>query len=545
MHLSEQKLVDELVAQKLIDSGARDAIMRSNDSKGNVTRLESSVDSGLVSREAVLAFLKSRIGLLLSEDLAADEAAIAAVPFRFADHYGLLPLNLKDGRLRCALSNPFDSALLKEVEAVIGYDIDPAWAFHSDIREAQRSYYGVGARLGEPMSGPTVSVLAGRNGDSSDYAVKFVEEMLIDAQRKRATDIHIEPYEGNLRLRYRVDGVLYDQSVGESFAANRELIIARLKVLAHLDLADKRRPQDGRVRATIANTNFDVRVSVLPTQFGETVGLRLLNRNQVDLDLEELGFTQDDLSALESSLSVRNGMVLVTGPTGSGKTTSLYNFLRRLNSSERKIVTIEDPIEYQLRGITQLQVNPQIGFTFANGLRAMLRHDPDIMMVGEVRDPETAKIAIQVALTGHLVFSTVHTNDAASAITRLQDMGVERYLLAATLECVVAQRLVRCICPKCRRVDDAGSRVLEFETFVGDGCKFCNNTGYYGRTGVFEILRVDRKIKDAITSGCSQAELSKMAAESGMRELYQSGLAKVRSGITSYEEVLRVLQTSR
>jgi type II secretory ATPase GspE/PulE/Tfp pilus assembly ATPase PilB-like protein len=544
--VTEQQLIRELVAVCFIDDDMladweRDTggIPRSR----HVTRLEELVRQGRLDKEQLIPLVREKFPLLTADQLMPDRKVIGIVPYKYASYYQLLPLRIEKDSLVCAVANPFDMHMLHEIETVLGRRIEPVWAFQEDIAEAMKSHYGLGAAVGQPaMPNTGQGVSAGISQARSDASVTLVEELLLDAARKRATDIHIEPMESRERIRYRIDGLLYDQNLSQAFVTGHETVVARLKVLANLNLADKRKPQDGRIKTVIGDQEFDLRISILPTEFGETVDIRLLSKEQIDLGLGQLGFSESDLSAINGALSKQHGIILVTGPTGSGKTTTLYSCLKQLNTPERKIITIEDPIEYQLDNITQLQVHPQIDFTFANGLRSMLRHDPDIMMVGEIRDPETAKIAIQVALTGHLVLSTLHTNDSVSALTRLQDMGVERYLMTSTLETVVAPRLVRRICDACKREADISHLDIDFPTFIGEGCSRCGYTGFRGRVGVFEIFQIDLQFSEMIVSRQPPPRIREKALDKGMTTLFDSGMDKVRKGITSYSEVLRVLQ---
>jgi type II secretory ATPase GspE/PulE/Tfp pilus assembly ATPase PilB-like protein len=545
MITSEKQLISQLIDSRILNKEMNDLKYQSSGSSRNtVSYFEELISEGSLDRDLAIPFLKERIQLLSANELNPDPDTLRNIPYKYASFYSLLPLKIENDILHCALSNPFDASLKDEIETVLGIAIEPVWAFSADIKEALQRFYGLGAELKEHNSQSNRQNLSEISGKSLDNSlVKLVEEILLDAVSKRATDIHIEPHESRLRVRYRIDGILYEQNLTKSFLKNQETIVARLKVLANLNLADKRKPQDGRIKTNIKGHQLDMRVSILPTVYGETVDIRILDDKQINLELSGLGFDDLDLSIVKSLLTRQNGIILVTGPTGSGKTTTLYSFLRRLNTTDCKIITIEDPIEYQLDGITQLQVHTQIDFTFANGLRSMLRHDPDIMMVGEIRDPETAKIAIQVALTGHLVLSTVHTNDSVSTLTRLQDMGVERYLLTSTLQCIIAQRLVRRICPHCKTESKADYNDIDFQTYEGKGCAFCNNTGYFGRVGVFEILKLDSQLKDLIINGVSTANIKEKAISRGLRTLYQSGIEKVKAGITTYAEILRILHS--
>jgi len=478
---------------------------------------------------------------LSSISLSASRDAVECIPFRLAEHYSIVPLTIDGDSLHCATSNPFDIARLREIQTLCGMSIVFSWALHKDIVSAQMLAYGIGAKYSTRVESDSTSSTLTPRSNGTGSAIDVVDDLLADAHLKRATDIHLEPTSDGARVRYRIDGILYTQSISEYLHASFEAAVSRLKVLANLDLAERRRPQDGRIRATIGGSAIDVRISILPTQFGETVDIRLLGEEQLNLDLARLGLVDEDLVVIKQAMSIQNGIILVTGPTGSGKTTTLYSCLKYINSDERKIITIEDPIEYNLEGVTQLQVHSKVSFTFANGLRSMLRHDPDIMMVGEVRDPETARIGVQVALTGHLVLSTLHTNDAISSIARLRDMGVEKYLLGSTLRLIMAQRLVRKICPRCKTTDDVSSLQLGTETYIGRGCEQCNDTGYRGRTGIFEILSLNDRLFQMISEGSDTQRLKVEATNAGMISLRQKCLDRVSDGTTSYGEMLRVV----
>jgi type II secretory ATPase GspE/PulE/Tfp pilus assembly ATPase PilB-like protein len=383
--------------------------------------------------------------------------------------------------------------------------------------------------------------------------IKFVNQILQEAIADRATDIHLEPFHDELRTRFRIDGILYDIHIPETIKYFHPAIVSRIKIMAGLNIAERRLPQDGRIKIKLGEQELDLRVSVIPTVFGESVQIRVLSQSAF-LELEKLGLSPEDLKVIEGVITKPHGVIFVTGPTGSGKSTTLYASLARINSNAVKIITIEDPVEYQLRGVNQIQVNPQIGFTFATALRHMLRHDPDVMMVGEVRDYETAEIAIRSALTGHLVFSTLHTNDASGAVTRLLDMGVEPFLASSSLECLIAQRLVRLICPKCKVPVKAKKEILEemrkdiefnisgAEIYEGKGCQDCRFTGYRGRTGIYEIITVTEKIRDLILARASSQQIKRQAITEGMRTLRQDGLRKVLKGLTTFAEVVRVTQ---
>jgi len=381
--------------------------------------------------------------------------------------------------------------------------------------------------------------------------IRLVNLILFQGVKERASDIHIEPFQKELKIRYRIDGILYNRlNPPKRYQA---AIVSRLKVMAKLDIAEKRLPQDGRLPIKIADRDIDIRVSVIPTTFGERIVLRLLNKSSAHFGLQEIGLSPGHLKVLEELIQRPNGILLVTGPTGSGKTTTLYAALSRINSSDKNIVTIEDPVEYQLFGIAQIQVNPKIGLTFAHGLRSILRHDPDVVLVGEVRDPETAEIAIQAAMTGHLVFSTLHTNDAASAMTRLLDMGIEPFRIASVVRAIAAQRLVRVLCPDCKEAFSPPPEILRDTGILparlggrviyrAKGCPACAGTGYRGRTGIYEIMLVSEPIRHLIMRKADSATIARQALEEGMKTLREDGAEKVLAGITALEELVRVTQ---
>ncbi|HEX9022357.1 MAG TPA: type II secretion system ATPase GspE, partial [Geobacteraceae bacterium] len=382
--------------------------------------------------------------------------------------------------------------------------------------------------------------------DLTDEApvIRLLNSIIFQAVKERASDIHIEPFERELEVRFRIDGILYKML--EPPKVVQEALISRVKIMAGLNIAEKRLPQDGRIRVVVAGRDVDIRVSIIPTFFGERVVLRLLDKQRGVISLSHIGFTETDVKTMERLLSRTSGIILVTGPTGSGKSTTLYAAISRINSPEKNIITVEDPIEYQLKGVGQIQVNPKIDLTFANGLRSILRQDPDIIMVGEIRDAETADIAMQASLTGHLVLSTLHTNDAATAVTRLTDMGVEPFMVASTLTAVLAQRLVRVICPNCREEykpeREFAGIVLPEVLYRGRGCESCFNLGSVGRTGIYELLLIDGELCSMITRQVPAGVIKEYALSRGMRTLREDGLAKAAAGITTIEEVLRVTQ---
>jgi general secretion pathway protein E/type IV pilus assembly protein PilB len=482
-----------------------------------------------------------------------DRTAVSAMPLKIAMHYKVMPLRLKNSTLTVAVYNPQDLRLTDELRTALKerYTIEPVLATEEEINTAIKRYYGVGAE--------TISELVqkGRNGIKLEAAedtaledieqlasdasvVKLVNQLILEAHQRRATDIHIEPYRGKVRLRYRIDGVLRAVDVPGTIRQLFPAIISRVKVLSTLNIVERRLPQDGRASVKVGDEKLDLRVSILPTPSGESVVIRILPGRML-LQLKDLGFRKEDHDLLGRMIAQPHGLMFVTGPTGSGKTTTLYAMLNTINREERKIITIEDPVEYELEGVTQVQIVPQIGLTFANGLRSMLRHDPDVMMVGEVRDFETAELAIRIALTGHLVFSTLHTNDAASAVTRLLDMGVDPYLIVSSVECFMAQRLVRLLCPHCKQEVRPPQRGLT-RTFKAMGCDRCQQTGFFGRTAIYEILPLTDRVKDLIMARASSDAIWRKAIELGMRTMQEAGWEKVQAGDTTVDEVLRVTQ---
>jgi len=527
------------------------------------------VSRGLITERRLLQILAEQQGIPFLElrDMSIDEKVIKAVPAKFIWHYKIIPVNIADNVLTIAMSNPFDAWPIDDLEAHLGLRVEKALALSADITEAARKYYGVGAdtieRLLSSEAGygiekgeQRVDKIEDLERMSEDASViRLVNQILQQAINDRSTDIHIEIFREELSLRYRVDGVLYDASAPEAIKHLYPAIVSRIKVMSGLDIVERRLPQDGRAKVRIGAKEYELRVSVMPSLYGENIVVRILP-TAILFDIANLGMSKQDLVVLEQLIERPHGIIFVTGPTGSGKTTTLYSCLSRLNTRQRKIVTIEDPVEYELKGITQTQINPKINLTFALVLRSMLRHDPDIMMVGEVRDYETADIAIQTALTGHLVFSTLHTNDAVSGITRLIDIGVEPYLIVSSVEVFIAQRLVRLICKNCKesyqlpeeifqkfnqpgKIYDGVSKQAGFR---GKGCKACNNTGYMGRTGIYEILLVNEEIKKMILQKASSDAIKQKAVGLGMRTLKQDGWEKVLAGRTTLEEVLRVVQ---
>lgn len=462
---------------------------------------------------------------------------IEEVPARVALRYGVVPVSQKGAKLRLAASEHLTREQKEELRILLGRDLEFVCFAQQEIEKILAKFYGVGADLIETLAGEDPEQKRVLDFETIDEPRKdeatiarLVNELFLNALKCRASDIHIEPYEQSLRVRYRVDGMLQFARVSERIQSLASSLISRIKIMAKLDISEKRMPQDGRIKIKRQNEELDLRVSVLPSSFGESIVIRILKPLTL-LTLEDLGFDSEDLLQLRGQLSKPHGMILLTGPTGSGKTTTLYACLKELNRPQTKIITIEDPIEYKLQGIIQMQVHPKIGFTFARALRSMLRHDPDGLMVGEIRDFETAEIAIRSALTGHLVFSTLHTNDAASAVVRLIEMGIEPYLVASSLECVIGQRLVRKICSACH----APSVQNQNE------CETCQGTGYFGRTVLYEILTLNEKMRELIAEKKSLSLLRQEAIMAGMKPFDIKAKDKVRQGVTAPEEIRRVL----
>ena len=564
-HLLDQSLVDILSEGSAVAPEALSAGLK--ESKGTGTTLgKALIHLGALTEDELLRVLSEHLNLpyLKLSSNGIDAAVISHVPAKLTTHYSIMPVEEQDGQLTIAVSDPLDFRMFDELKLVLGRDFSLALATEEDIAAAIKRHYGIGAETVERMlaeSDREIEILGeehARDEDIEDEAVdasvvRFVNQIMADALKARATDIHLEPFEDQFRIRYRIDGLLHETTIPPTIRHFQSAIVSRVKIMASLNIAEKRLPQDGRIKIRMGDEVFDLRVSILPTSFGEGINIRILTRTSAFLGLEALGVAPRGLRTIEALLKMPHGMILVTGPTGSGKTTTLYACLSIINSIDRKILTIEDPIEYQLKGICQMQVAPKIEFTFSNALRSMLRHDPDIIMVGEIRDLETAEISIRAALTGHLVFSTLHTNDAAGAVARLLDMGIEPYLAASAIEALIAQRLVRVVCRRCRQEfspDDEARReigVSREETknttfYRGTGCEECRHTGYRGRTGIYEILLMNDSVRELLMQRVPASIIKETALKAGMRSLRQDGWEKVKEGRTTVEEVLRVTQ---
>jgi type II secretion system protein E len=491
--------------------------------------------------------------------LAIPTEARNKISTKVAFQYSALPTALENNALQVVVSDPFDAAMMNAVRFNARMPVQFALAPKAEIEKALKKYYGVGAETLDEMGENDTMELEIANDkeitedDQEASVIKFVNQIIWEAFKDRATDIHFEPAEDELRIRYRIDGILHQTPMPPQLKRYQSALISRIKVMSGMNIAEKRLPQDGRINVRIKGEEIDIRVSTVPTVYGESVSLRLLTRGKIFLSLDKLGFAPAEENAIRDVIIKPHGIFLVTGPTGSGKSTSLYAFLSSINSVTKRIITIEEPVEYELKGINQIAVRSDIGLTFAMGLRHILRQDPNVVMVGEIRDSETAEIAIRASLTGHLVFSTLHTNDAPSAFTRLIDMGIEPFLVASSVEAVMAQRLVRTICKHCkteqkvdadylRRIGFPAADIGTAKVWHGTGCEECRQQGYQGRKGIYELLIVSEAIRPLIMNRSSATAIAQRAMEAGMRTLRNDGWIKVKGGETTIEEVLRVTQ---
>ena len=492
------------------------------------------------------------------EQVEVEKEVLSLFPARLLLKEELLPLQRSNGSVDIATSRLFATQGLDTLKSLTGLKLNPVLAPSEAIQREIKKRLGVGADTIDTLKDDAsfqvvhdeLSVDTDLENAAEDASIiRFVNQVLSDAIDLRATDIHLEPFENELQIRYRIDGVLQDVPVPSEIKRFQPAIVSRVKILSQLNIAEKRLPQDGRIKLKVRQGEVDVRVSIIPMLHGEAVVMRLLRQDGSIPGLNQIGMAERELALFEQILEMPHGIFLVTGPTGSGKTTTLYTALNTINDTVRKIITVEDPVEYQIRGINQIQVSEKSGLTFARGLRAILRHDPDVVLIGEIRDEETARIAIQASLTGHLVFSTLHTNDAPSAMTRLIDMGIEPYLVASSLEGVLAQRLIRTLCTHCRVVDtservqtlrESLKMAPETVLYQATGCRECRQTGYHGRRAVFEMMAISHPIRQKILQHCSSGELKQIAQKEGMRTLSQDGWRLVEAGVTTPDEILRV-----
>jgi type IV pilus assembly protein PilB len=518
------------------------------------------IDLGMIKEADLVAALARQIGLSFVDlsDYSIDPTAATTIPDPVARRYRALPISWEDGRLIVAMADPANLFALDDIRTITGADVQPVVATAADIDAAIRRF----SRMDESAAQMASEAAAASDDEVLELEraaaaveegpiVKMVNLLITQALGERASDIHIEPMERDVRIRYRVDGVLHE--VMRSPKNIQAGLISRLKVMADMNIAERRVPQDGRVGMTVAGKSVDLRVAVLPTVYGEKIVIRILDKSSVLLRLEDLGFLEDSFKKFQRAFTRPYGAILVTGPTGSGKSTTLYATLNIVNSPDKNIITVEDPVEYRLSGVNQMQVNPRAGLTFASALRSILRADPDIVLIGEIRDRETAMISVEAALTGHLVLSSLHTNDAPSSLPRLIEMGVESYLVASSIDCVVAQRLARKLCHKCKEayvpepveLQEAGfpeamwSRVTQLYRPVG--CSSCAKTGFHGRFGLYEVMPMTEEIERLTVERASSEDIKRSAVADGMVSLRQDGLEKARQGVTSIQEVLRVV----
>jgi general secretion pathway protein E len=502
------------------------------------------------------------IPLIKPEDLPKVPFVINSISSRFIRENKVIPLELKSNTLKVVMATPEDTSTIDALKVATSSDVVVYTCDSKTIEEYISKFYGQESqninRIIEDIGEKGFEFIKEEEEDighlkdlaSEAPIIKLVNLFITRAVEGRASDIHIEPFEDELKVRYRIDGVLHDIETAPKRL--QAAIVSRVKIMAKLNIAERRLPQDGRIRLKVDEREIDLRVSTIPVLYGESVVMRILLKEGIIIDLNKIGFTSHMLQTFDKLIKKPNGIILVTGPTGSGKTTTLYGALDKINSPDKKIITVEDPVEYQLKGVNQIQVNPQIGLNFANTLRHIVRQDPDIILIGEVRDLETAEIAIQSALTGHLVFSTLHTNDAPSAITRLLDMGVENFLLSSTIRGILAQRLVRVICPVCKEqsesvaADNEELKLLglssDIPLYKGRGCEHCSSTGYYGRSGIFELLLINDDIRRLILKNSDANQLREAARQHGMKTLLEYGADKIQQGLTTLSEVLRVTQ---
>jgi general secretion pathway protein E len=568
--LKSKKLIGQVFLERgLVDrEELKTALNLQAESREKIGKLL--VDLGYVSERDCLAIVSEHLDIpaLSASDYPEVPVLENVFTFRFMKQCKFVPVALENNTLTLAMTDPLDNTTLDSIRQATRYEVRALLGAESEIIDTLEKFYGSAAstlgRIIEGIDEENIENLADEIEDieqlkdlaSEAPVIRLVNLLISKAIEKKASDIHIEPFEKDLKVRYRIDGILHDvESPPKKLKA---ALISRVKIMSRLNIAERRLPQDGRIKLKVLGKDIDLRVSTIPTLYGESVVLRILDKSNTSLyDIRRLGFPEDSLRAFQSLIRRPHGIFLVTGPTGSGKTTTLYSALSEINLPDKKIITIEDPIEYQIDGVNQIHVNPQIDLTFATGLRHIVRQDPDVIMIGEIRDLETAEIAIRAALTGHLVFSTLHTNDAPSAITRLVDMGAADYLIASSLLGVLAQRLIRVICPACKTevrpvpemLDEIGfprsvSGSSPDRFFEGSGCERCSHTGFSGRIGIYELMTINDNIRKLMVSKADSGEIRKKAIENGMRTLRDDGWLKVRQGTSSLAEVLRVTQES-
>ena len=557
-------LSDILYEKGLITDKQLDRILKIQRDNGNDLQ-NIIIDIDILKKDEMMFALADEIGVkyVNLDDITIDPTIVVLIPEEMARRHQLIAIDKDEKKLIVAMANPLDVFAHDELKIRLGYDVDSVLSYGEDIDKALDEVFGVTDEWDQvigKIENMQVTVLREEEKDTADISaiteseeapvIALVNLMILRAVKESASDVHIEPFgEDTLKVRYRIDGILYDVM---SLPRNLQLaVVSRIKIMSDLDIAERRLPQDGRIQVNVGRRKINIRVSILPAVTGESAVLRILDPSSILLELDSLGFSPDILPNFLSLIKKPNGIILVTGPTGSGKSTTLYTTLNLLNSTEKKIMTIEDPVEYRLKGISQVQAKPKIGLTFAAGLRSFLRQDPDIMLVGEIRDRETAEIAVQAALTGHIVLSTLHTNDAPSSVIRLIDMGIEPFLISSSVIGVIAQRLIRKICPKCKKsikittdleniLDEYEISSNELTLYKGEGCSYCKDTGYKGRVAIFELMVITENIRDLISKNVTTGKIREAAVKEGMCILKLDGIKKVCEGITTIDEVLRV-----
>ena len=558
-------LSDILHEKALLNDEQLDRILKIQKDNGNKDLQKIIIDLDILKKDQMMLALADEIGVnyVNLDDVNIEPTIVVLIPEEMARRHQLIAIDKDERKLTIAMANPLDVFAHDELKIRLGYDIDSVLSYGEDIDKALDEVFGVTDEWDQvigKIENMQVTVLKEEEKEAADISaitesdeapvIALVNLMILRAVKESASDIHIEPFgEDTLKVRYRIDGILHDVM---SLPRNLQLaVISRIKIMSELDIAERRLPQDGRIQVNVGGRKINIRVSILPAVTGESAVLRILDPSSILLELDSLGFSPDILPNFLSIIKKPNGIILVTGPTGSGKSTTLYTTLNLLNSTEKKIMTIEDPVEYRLKGISQVQAKPKIGLTFAAGLRSFLRQDPDIMLVGEIRDKETAEIAVQAALTGHIVLSTLHTNDAPSSVIRLIDMGIEPFLISSSVVGVIAQRLVRRICPKCKKeikitpdleklLDEYEMNSSELTLYKGEGCPYCKDTGYRGRVAIFELMVITENIRDLISKNVTTGRLREAAIKEGMCQLRGDGIKKVCEGLTTIDEVLRV-----
>jgi len=554
--LSRRRLGDLLVDAGKISQAQLESALEKQKTTGK--RLGNVLmEEGLLTEDDLLAVIEIQQGIprIYLEYLTIEEEVVRAIPQSLAYKYNLIPISIDGDKINVVMSDPMNIFAHDDVRIATGLEVSPLIATSEEIKTALSKYYAAENvnKAADELSRERQSELKSEEERLSDEevrnapVVKLIDSIIDNAVKARASDIHVEPFESHVKIRYRVDGELIEvlKSPIETLGA----LTTRIKILANLNIAEKRVPQDGRILTITDGKAIDLRVSVLPTVHGEKVVIRILKRDGFLVGKQQLGMCPEDLAKLDKIVASPYGIILVTGPTGSGKSTTLYTVLSELNTPDKNIITVEDPVEYMIEGINQVNVNVKAGLTFAGGLRSILRQDPDIVMIGEIRDSETAEIAVRAAITGHLVLSTIHTNDAASTVLRLVDMGLEPYLISTSISGVIAQRLVRRVCPQCAEeyyASDYEKKVLEVNPFEdvilkrGAGCQHCNNTGYRGRTGVHEVMEINRDIREAVIKGVTADDLKDLCVKNGMRTLRMSCADLVLKGITTIDELIKI-----